>query len=273
MKNKPDLQNEAASIGVEVTVCNVGKLNGFLTDLANGKVFSEQAQIAEKELLEYLFDLKKSYLDKILPPNSLAFPMLTEITLTEMLKINASTLAIARMGRLDVLEAALEKTLEEKMKKVSQYKLFKRMELFIFMPLLTINEGDETCNFISRIREMLNKRVFSQWLSFDTVHITFHSIEFHSQALFTFSRDSDSVAQISPWEPMDKEVFAKYNVPDSRDMQYVCKVLEQCNWKVNERLCAYLNKVYPLDDGTWEQELGMDTAKCIAQAEDSACES
>ena len=57
------------------------------------------------------------------------------------------------------------------MKKRPQYESFKRMELFIFMPLFAIYDsyGASSDGFhaIPQIYEMLNERVFLQSLSFD----------------------------------------------------------------------------------------------------------
>lgn len=266
---KPDLRNEYASIGVEVTVCDVDKWSGLLSDIANGKAFPDQAKTAEKELYEHLFTLKKSHLDKALPPHAISMPILTEVALKEIMKVKASCLVMTRSENVDLIEANIEKALENKLKKISKYESFKRMELFIFMPLFAIDDtygtSPDVFHTIPQLYEMINERVFSQSPSFDMIHIDLYSTSLKSQALFTFSRDGVQKTKISPWETMGRDVFMKYSVPDPRDPQRVSDVLNRLDQHVDKELVRYLNEAYPLDDCRWEQELGMDVEECTPE--------
>ena len=102
--DKPDLRNEFASIGVEVTVRDVDKWSGLLSDIANGKIFPEQAKAAEKELHKHFFALKKSRLYKSLPPNAVSIPILTEVVLKAIMKMKAFCLVLTRSENVDLIE-------------------------------------------------------------------------------------------------------------------------------------------------------------------------
>ena len=96
-----------------MSVCDVDNWSGLLSDIANGKVFPEQAKAAEKELQKHLFALNKSHLDKALPPNAISIPILTEVALREIIKVKAFCLVMTRLENVDLIKTNIEKSIGE----------------------------------------------------------------------------------------------------------------------------------------------------------------
>lgn len=136
------------------------------------------------------------------------------------------------------------------MSKLPSYEQLDRMELFVFLQPFILDDDND----IPIIHEMLQKHVFDKKPCYDAVHIMIGSRKVENQAVFTFYRDNVKCTEVPPYGFTGKEVFEQNNVEDPRDPHHLCEILCQLDEQVDKKLFEYLNKEYPLENTTWEEE-------------------
>lgn len=258
-KDRPDLQCETESIGVEITCCDANECSGWLRDIANGRVFTKKAEEAKEKLLKYLLRQKQNYILFYAKLPSEAYwetlsdvqkePYIQEVK--RIMLVKASVFAMSGSDSVELITKVLAQAVDKKMAKLAKYTQFDRMELFISLQPFTLDDGND----VPIIHEMLQEHVFAKTPCFGAIHILIGSIELQSIALFTFTDKDVRKIKVHPWRFSGKEVFEQNYVKDTRAPHLLCDTLVELDRQVDEKIYEALKKDYPASawDELWEE--------------------
>ena len=132
------------------------------------------------------------------------------------------------------------------------YKPFERLELFIWLKSLSLDDNSD----VSIIHKMLQENAlgydrFAINTCFSAVHILIGSTELQSTALFTFTYEDVRKTKVSPCDLAGEEVFEQNGVPISRGQQFLCDTLDEVNRQVDEKIYEVLKNNHP--DSAWDE--------------------
>lgn len=254
-KGRPDLQCEAESIGVEVTCCEEDRIYGWLIDIANGQIFPENVKKSEEKLFEKLLWKKRNYacLEYYMPPRA-CWKTFSDAErgiyiqkVKKLMHIRASALVIPERNSTELITKILVQAVDEKMGNLPTYEQFKRMESFIWLPSLSLDDNND----VQSIHTMLQKHVFAKTPCFRAVHILISSNELQSMALFTFTAEDVQRIKVSSGDLAGDGVFEQNGMLVSRDPQFLCDTLKELDRQVDEKINEILNNNYP--DSAWDE--------------------
>lgn len=258
-KGRPDLQCEAESIGVEVTCCEEDRIYGWLIDIANGQIFPENAKSSKGRLFWKLLWMKENYIrHKGLYPKenwnwySDAEKALLVQESKEIMSVKASAFAIPAKNPTELITTIIARAVDKKMNQLIMYKPFKRMELFIWLPSLSLDDSNQ----VPIIHKMLQENAlgydhFAMNMYFRAVHILIGSTKLQSAELLTFTEEDVRKTKVSLCDLAGEEVFEQNGVPISHSSQFLCDTLDEVNRQVDERIYKKLKDFYP--DGAWDE--------------------
>lgn len=258
LRDRPDLQCKAESIGVDVTSCDENRIFGWLRDIATGYIFPDNAKKSEAKLFNYMYEKKlgRTRLYSYMPEKSMWERISDEHKefciqkVKKLMRVRASSIVLSGNSSQERLMSAVTQAVDKKMSKLPKYKQFDRMELFISLQPVALDDSED----VPLIREMLQEHVFAKTPCFGAVHILISSTEMQSMALFTFTKEDVQKTKVSPCD-VGKKVFEQYGIPNPRDPQRVLDKLNEFDRRVDEKLCEVLKEGYPNSawDELWEE--------------------
>ena len=254
LRDRPDLQCKAESIGVEVTCCDENKIFGWLRDIATGRLFTKKTKDSEAELFDYMYKIKLLRIQfYVHMPSKEQWKTLSDgykkfyiQEAKNLMRARASSIMMSGSDSLKLIINIITDAVDGKMDKLPKYQQFDRMELFISVQLFALDDNSD----VPLIHEMLQEHVFAKTPCFGAVHILIVSYESQSMALFTFTKEDVQKTKVSPCD-VGKKVFEQYGIPDPRDPQRVLDKLNELDRRVDERICKVLKRICP--DSAWDE--------------------
>lgn len=160
----PDLQNETKPVSVEATCCDTNKFDGWLRDIATGATFPDKEEKAKKRIFNYIYKMRRERLRAKLPSkecwdtyqDAVKAYFKTEVSSVMMAK--ASSFALSRDASFELSKKLIVQAVDKKMSKLSDYAKFDRMELFICLKSLILNDSKD----VLILYEILQEHVFDE---------------------------------------------------------------------------------------------------------------
>lgn len=253
-RDRPDLQCKTESIGVEVTCCDENKFFGWLKNIATGRLFTTKSKDSEAELFDYMYKIKLLRIQLYVHmPSKEQWETLSDgykkfyiQEAKNLMRVRASSIMMSGGDSQKRLMSAITDAVDGKMDKLPKYQQFDRMELFISLQPVALEDSRD----VPLIRKMLQEHVFAKTPCFGAVHILIGSAETQSMALFTFTEKDVQKTRVSLLMT-GKKLFKQYDIPDPRDPQRVLDKFNELDRRVDERICGVLKESYP--DSAWDE--------------------